>query len=51
MKIVEAPLVGALSLESRMGRTDRAGTRPAPTISLADVVHHIYSVCLLLHLN
>ena len=49
--IVGAPLVGALSLELRMGRTgredmysnrvgmgkDRAGTRPAPT-SLGDIV-------------
>ncbi len=50
--IVGAPLVGALSLESRMGGSDRkgmdknragtrpngrAGTRPAPT-SLGDVI-------------
>jgi hypothetical protein len=43
--IVGAPLVGALSLEFRMGCTDRAGagpkrrvgTRPAPTF-LGDVV-------------
>ncbi len=35
--IVGAPLVGALSLESRMGGNDRAGTRPAPT-TLGDVV-------------
>ena len=36
--IVGAPLVGALSVGSRMGVKDRAGTRPAPTSSLGYVV-------------
>ena len=36
--IVGAPLVGALSVESPMGGNDRAGTRPAPTTSLGDIV-------------
>jgi hypothetical protein len=43
--IVGAPLVGALSLKSRIDGKDRgqpgkdrAGTRPAPTASLGDVV-------------
>ncbi len=30
--------MGALSVESPMGGKDRAGTRPAPTVSLGDVV-------------
>ncbi len=36
--IVGAPLVGALCVESRMGGQNRAGTRPAPTASLGDIV-------------
>ncbi len=35
---VGAHSVGAHSVESRMGDKDRAGTRPAPTLSLGDVV-------------
>ena len=35
---VGAPLVGAHSVELRIGDKDRAGTRPAPTSSLGDVV-------------
>jgi REP element-mobilizing transposase RayT len=49
--IVGAPLVGAPSIESRMGDKDRAGTRPAPTSSLGDVVGifksistHLYAI-------
>ena len=36
--IVGAPLVGALSVDPRMVGNNRAGTRPAPTKSLGDVV-------------
>ena len=36
--LVGAPLVGAHSEESQMGDKDRAGTRPAPTSSLGDIV-------------
>jgi len=36
--IVGAPLVGALSVGPRMVGKDRAGTRPAPTKSLGDII-------------
>ena len=36
--IVGAPLVGAHPVESLIGDKNRAGTRPAPTSSLGEVV-------------
>ena len=36
--IVGAPLVGALSVDPRMVGKDRAGTRPAPTKLLGDII-------------
>ena len=39
--IVGAPLVGALSVDSRMVGKDRAGTRPAPTKSLGVILEYL----------